>query len=486
MRVAFGEWSPDQPDLENKCLEALNVIPYAGKYSQVRGLSAVSGALSERPLASIATSIISSVSETYVGGAEHLYRLNVASWTDVTPVGLNGTTAWSFAQFGRYVLAASYENLTQFVEIATGDLFADIADSPSAKCLGVVRNFVVAGNIDDPIDGEVPSRIRWSAIDNALDWPLAGTNDAYAKQSDQQDLKAEDGEVKAILGTEYGLVFQEKAISRMSYVGSPIVFQVDRIDSTRGALSSRSVVNVGRTCYFPARDGFFANDGSGESVSIGHGKVDEWFLAQLEDTALESIIGVADPRRKIILWAFSANGSQTPNKLIVFNYAEQRWSHADIALTDLVYARQSGYTLEDLDAFGTLETIALSLDDPFWGPGGQFLGAFDDQYRLATFGGDPLTAVLETGEFGLEGRRGFVSGVRPLVTGNTQVQVALGSRQLMGAAPVWTAPRVITQSTGQADFRASAFYFRVRCTIAGGFEDALGVDSVVNQDDAGR
>lgn len=486
MRVQFGEWSPDQPDLENKCLEAKNVVPYAGKYSQIRGLSAFSDALSERPLGSISSSVISSVAETYAGGVEHLYRLSGASWDDVSPMALNGTTAWSFAQFGKYILAASYENLLLFVEIGTGDPFDDISDSPKARCLGAVRNFLVAGDIDDPVDGEVPWRVRWSGIDNPLDWPLAGSNDAYARQSDQQDLKAEDGAVKAIVGTEYGLIFQEKAISRMSYVGSPVVFQIDRIDSTRGALSSRSVVNVGRTCYFPARDGFFANDGSGESVSIGHAKVDEWFLAQIGDTTLETIVGVADPRRKLIYWAFASGGSDTPNKLIIFNYAEARWSHADVVLADMVYARQTGYTLEDLDAFGTLETIELSFDSPFWGPGGQFLAAFDSQYRLSTFGGDPLTAVLETGEFGLEGRRGFVAGVRPLVTGNTATKVALGSRQLMGAAATWTADRAITQSTGQADFRVSAFYFRVRCTIEGGFEDAIGIDSVINQDDAGR
>lgn len=487
MKVAFGDWSPDQPELENKCLEAKNVIPYAGRYTQVKGLASVSDALPGKPLASISTSIIESISETYVGTATNLYRLAVTSWDDVSPMGLVGTTAWSFCQFGIYILAASYENLLQFVEIASTDLFADIADSPKARCVGAVRNFVVCGDIVDPTDGAVPWRVRWSAIDSGLDWPLAGTNDAYAKQSDQQDLKAEDGAVKAIVGTEYGLIFQEKAISRMSYVGSPLVFQIDRIDSTRGALSSRSVVNVGRTCYFPSRDGFFANDGSGESVSIGHGKVDQWFLAQINDNSLESIIGAADRRRKIIYWTFSANGNEIPNRVIIYNYAEQRWSYAEVTLTDLVYARQAGYTLEDLDAFGTLDTIDLPFDDPFWGPGGQFLAAFDSEYKLSTFGGGPpLTAVLETGEFCLEGRRSYLSGIRPLVTGNTQVQIALGTRQLMGAAPVWTSDRVITQSTGQADFRSSSFYFRARCTIPGGFTDAIGVDSVEARDDAGR
>lgn len=490
MRVIFGEWSPDKADLENPCLDAKNVIASAGRYTEFLGLSAISNALAAAPLGAIASSIISGTLDIYAGTASALYLLSGASWTDKTGAALTSATSWEFCQFGKYVLAASYENLVRQVTVASGASFAAITDSPKARHIAAVRNFVMCGDIDDPTDGAVPWRVRWSVIDDPIStWPLAGTNAAYAGQSDEQDLHAEDGAVQAIVGTEFGLIFQEKAITRASYVGSPIVFQMDRIDSTRGAISAGSVVNVGGICYFLSRDGFFANDGSGPSVSIGHAKVDKWVQDQLDDNTVRNIRGGADPRRKVVFWAFPANGSQTLNRIIIYNYAEERWTYADVDLTGIVYARQPGYTLEQVDTFSSsIDALATPLDDPFWGPGGQFLAAFDSTYKLATFNGDALTAVLETGEFGLEGERGYLDGVRPLVTGTdaTTVTVELGTRNLMGSSVVWTAARSITPATGKVDFRNSSFFFRLRVNIAGGFDSALGIDAMAVKDDAGR
>lgn len=490
MRIEFGEWAPDAPPLENPCNDAKNVIPSSGRYAQFNGLAEISSALPERPLSAIATSVISGETETYAGTANALYRLDGAAWIDCTGSPAPGEVSrWSFCQFGSYVLAASYENELLSVEIGSGDDFATVATNPpKARVLAAVRNFVMAGDILDGTDGDVPWRVRWSAIDESQDWPLPGTNDAYAKQADEQDLRAEDGAVQAIVGGEFGLIFQEKAITRATYVGSPIVFQMDRIDSTRGAISPGSVINVGRLCYFLARDGFFVTDGAGDSVSIGHGKVDRWLLDQLDDNSLQYIVGTADPRRKIIFWAFPTSGGSVPNRLIIYNYEERRWSYADLDLTGVVLGRLPGYTLEEVDDFESdLDVLAIPLDDPFWGPGGRFLAGFDSQYRLATFSGDALEATIATGSFGLEGERGFLSGVRPLVTGSTGVTISVGTRDLLGEDATYTGFRSITQSTGIADFRATGFFFNVKLRIAsGGFDTAHGIDAIVIADDARR
>lgn len=486
MRVIFGDWAPDSPDLENTCLDAKNVIPTVKQYGPILALASITNALASAPLAGITSSIISGTTNTYVGTATALYRMTAPTWANVSPVGLNATTAWSFCQFDKFVLAASYSNLVVSVSIPTTNLFATLANSPQAQCIATVRDFVMAGYINDPIDGEKPWRVRWSAIDNSQDWPLAGTNDAYAKQSDQQDLRAEDGNIQCIIGTEYALIFQEKAITRGSYVGSPLVFQFDRIDSTRGAISPGAVVNIGRVCYFLARDGFFANDGSGESVSIGNGKVDKWMLDQLADGTLTQIRGGANPREKFIFWTFAAGGSPTPNKIIIYNYALSRWSYAEIAMSIPITSRTAGYTLDNIDAFGTLETIQPNFDDAFWGAGGQFSAAFTTDYKLASFSGAALEASIDTGEFGLEGRRGYLTGVRPLIQGSNAATVKIGNRELMGSTASWTAARAITPSTGSADFRSTGFYFRARVTIAGGFDGAIGIDAVVVDDDSGR
>ncbi|WP_204270152.1 hypothetical protein, partial [Klebsiella aerogenes] len=69
-------------------------------------------------------------------------------------------------------------------------------------------------------------RIQWSGLNDfnsATSWSV-GVNSA-----DFQDFP--DGDiVRGVAGGESGIIFQDQAIRRMSYVpGSPVIFQIDRI-----------------------------------------------------------------------------------------------------------------------------------------------------------------------------------------------------------------------------------------------------------------
>jgi hypothetical protein len=43
--------------------------------------------------------------------------------------------------------------------------------------------------------------------------------------------------VQKVVGGEYGLVFQERAVWKMTYIGSPVIFQFDLIERSRGAFA---------------------------------------------------------------------------------------------------------------------------------------------------------------------------------------------------------------------------------------------------------
>lgn len=488
MKLDFGPWTPDVSDAESSVSDAKNCVPQEGKYGQFLGLTTTSDALAAKPLGAISTSNIGGVVETYAGTETNIYRLDAPAWTAVTGAAISppasGVASMEFAQFNNRVYVATYGNLLRSKQIGLAGNFTAITDSPKARRVDVVRNFVVCGDINDPVDGEKPWRIRWSSIDNPESWPLAGTATAYANQSDEQDLKAEDGAVQAIVGFDYGLIFQENAITRMTYVGSPLVFQMDKIDN-RGAMSPDSVVAVGRSCYFISRDGIFRTDGAAESTPIGHGKVDRWFLDQIRGATLSNIRGGVDNERKLIFWSFQAGGAIDPNRVLIYHYLEDRWSYAEVNTTGLFTSRNAGYTLDNIDSFGTVDTITTPFDDPFWSGGQTFIAAFDSTYKLAQFSGAALTAVIETGLFGLDGRAGYLSAIRPLIKGGT-ITVQLAGSRLYGDTPSFTAARSVTSATGVADFRLSSMWFKARVNIAGGFTKADGVDAVVVNDDAAR
>lgn len=491
MEFPIGDFLPDRPVLKNAATEALNVIPYAGRYLQFRNLASVSDALAAQPVGAFSTSVVDGTAEVYAGTDVRLYRLSGTTWDDIskgaTDYSTSSPSRWEFAQFDDDVYAANRANTLQTTDIAGGNDFADVTSGPKAAHIGVVRDFVVVGNIDDATDGVVESRIRWSAIGDPSDWPTPGTSDAFAKQSDEQTLPTRYGGVQAIIGTEYGIVVQRKAVSRMDYVGSPLVFSITQIDATRGAITPGSVTSVGRRVFFLSDDGFYMNDGSGESVPIGDGKIDKWFLSMVDADNLQKMKAAADPINKLIVWAFPIiDGSDVACKLLFYNYAEDRWSHAEQEVAELLSNQQPGYSLEDLDSFGTLETIETSFDDPFWGPGAISLGAINDDFKLCTFSGSARDAVVETGEFGQPGVRTYLNGVRPLVTGDGTITLQVAARNRQDEDPTWTNAVSVTNATGRADFRSSAFFHRVRINVSGGFTDLIGVDDVVLRADGGR
>ena len=115
-------------------------------------------------------------------------------------------------------------------------IFSDLAvAAPIAKDIAVVRDFVFAGNL---LTGDEPDKVQWSDINDETDWTSGATS-----QSDFQIIP-DGGNVQAITGGEFGMVFLEKAVVRASYIGSPLFFQFDTISNGLGCLEGNSVAQV--------------------------------------------------------------------------------------------------------------------------------------------------------------------------------------------------------------------------------------------------
>lgn len=487
VRRDFGEWTPDVVGLDSPLIDVENAIPYAGHYRQMRDLVPISSALPDAPVAGISTSVINGVTETYAATQTSLYQLVTNTWTDRSGAVYltENPGVWAFAQYRDRVLACSYNNLVQQKQIANPVNFADIADSPRGRVMGVVRQFVMVGDINDPTDGLVPERVRWGAIDDPLSFPLPGTAGAIAVQADEQNLKAEYGAVRGIFGTTVGIILQERAVVRAEYVGAPLVFRFDDVDTTNGLSVRGAAVQVGRKVYYLSEDGFYVTDGNGESTPIGYAKVDQWFFTNLNADKLDQVRAVRDPFNKVIFWTFPSLASDTNDSVLLYNYAENKWARGNINASFAMFSRSAGYTLEELDSFGDLDTLEESLDSQFWQGGGSVPSLFTADYELGSLSGDPLVATFQTGEFSMDGRRFYITGVRPLVTSGS-AQIQLSTRKTLNDARVWGPLRSPTASTGVADFRSSAHFQTARVIVTGGFEKAVGIDTIEVADDGAR
>jgi len=279
--VPFGEWLPDQPAFMNPgCIIAKNVIPYARSYCGLPSLSVNSAALTDYARGGVSIKKASDGNTFFYAGDEtNLYEIRNQSLTDKSSA-TYGTTAknyWEFTQFGDQLIATNLDDPVQQITAGAGGNFADLftsTDKPKFRTIATVRDFLVGGYEDD---GTIrPSNVRWSALADTADM-----DESAQTQADRQTLPIGGEVTKVVGGVEYGVIFSETAIHRMTYVGSPLIFDFDAADRARGCPFPRTVVSLGRNIFFWTEEGYFAFDGS-TSTPLGADKVDKWFLDQID------------------------------------------------------------------------------------------------------------------------------------------------------------------------------------------------------------
>lgn len=478
--LKLGEWLPDLPDLDNPgATIANNCLPLETVYKQYQPLLGTSDAASARIQGAYAATDNDGNTIIYAGSAAKLESLAGTTWTDRSKVGGYTTASagyWKFSQFGSLLIATNFSDAPQSITVA-GAVFADLADSPpKARHIGIVGNFVMLGDLDE--SGTLyPYKVRWSAIDNAEDWPTPNTQEASEKQAGEENLNADYGKVMHIAnGEQIGLVFQERGITRFIYTGGDTVFQVETYERARGLYAPNGAAQVGGTVYYLARDGFYATDGA-QVVPIGFNKVDRTFLADLNATYPERVTAAVDPQNKLIFWSYPSNSSSdgTPDSMIVYNYQEGRWASADDSIGMIFSGKSQGFTLEQLDAVDDLDSLPASLDSPIWTGGQPIVAGFTTDFKYGTFIGTVLAAQIDTQEGNINpGGLATVQGVQPLVTGSGITTVKVGTRTLQSASTSYGSALSVNSRNGMADTLSTAFYHRVRLEISGGFTQAIG------------
>lgn len=428
--IPLGEWLPDAPSFKNPgCEVADNVIPTTGGYGPFFGPSATSQTVTQdvkgavQLFTSDGTSII-------VGGMDtglFTRRTAVAETTGLASIGEG--EAWDFAQFNAFVIATANANSPQYLtDIDSDDTWSALTGSPPvAKRCAKVGDFLMLGNI-----AGAPNRVQWSAFNS----PGGSWTPSRLTQAGFADLPKEFGDVQRIVGGRYATVFQARGISRLSYVGPPQVWRSDIISQDRGAVAPFSVVTVGYFTFFLAQDGFFVTNGASVEP-IGTQRVNRWFFENVNQSRIKEVHAAVDWQNESIVWGFHGTGSEAYNRLLVYSWAQQRFSTATLDFEWVVGSTLDGIDLDTLDsldfaAAGTpigtgqvgssfqvaltgLDAISLSLDSEEFKAKDRRLSCFTGR-AYATFTGTPLEATWETGEFQpAPGRRVFVSEAAPVM-----------------------------------------------------------------------
>jgi hypothetical protein len=469
--LAFGDYRPDVSDfLGTASRNVLNVVPRGDGYGPFPSFSAYTSALPAACRGAFYALKSDGTVITFAGTASKLYRLNNTdfSWIDVSKGGgtytaptLSGQAAnWQFAQFGNLVFATQANTVLQVFDLSSASAFADCAGSPPpAAYVSVVGRFLVLSGL---LSNQY--RIQWSGLNATTTW-TSGVN-----SSDFQDFP-DGGIVRGVAGGEYGIIFQDQAIRRMSYVpGSPLIFQIDRITQDKGLFAPYSVVRAGEKIFFYAGQGFHKIEPGGVPEQIGREKVDRTFLADLDKGHLELFQGAADPRSTRIYWAYrSANGVNPANydKILGYDYLLERFFPLSVTGEYLLGISQTGLTLENLDTISSsLDALTLSLDSYATAVQPQ-IAQFNASHVLGFFAGANLEATMESAEQGTDENRITVRGFRSVTDAATHNGSVSYRDTPSGTATAGTEV-LVNSRTGRCDMMRDTRYSRFKVRVPAG------------------
>jgi len=463
--LAYGEYRPDVSDYEGAATKnILNVVPRGDGYGPFPAFSAYTSALPTACRGAFYALKSDGTVVTFAGTSAKLYRLNNTdfTWTDVSNGGgsysaLSSTAQWQFAQFGNLVFATQANALLQVFDLSSATAFSNCAGSPpQAAYISVVGRFLVLSGLLS-----TPYRIQWSGLNATTTW-TSGVN-----SSDFQDFP-DGGIVRGVAGGDQsGVIFQDQAIRRMSYVpGSPIIFQIDRITQDKGLYAPYSIIRAGERILFYAGQGFHKIEPGGVPEPIGREKVDRTFLADLDKGNLQLFMGAADPRSTRVYWAYkSISGVMDAyDKLLGYDFLLDRFFPVLSTGEYLLGMSQTGLTRDNLDSISvSLDALTLSLDAYATAVQPE-IAQFSNTHVLGFFRGDNLEATMESAEQGTDDNRITIRGFRPI----TDAATLFGSvsfRDTPQAAPTAGDEVAVNARTGRCDVRRDTRYSRFKVRV---------------------
>ena len=468
-KLVFGEWMPDQPSISGALVDAKNVVSQAIGYGPFPTAATFSAAASENLTTLVAGKTPANATKLFAAGSTKIFDVSgVGALTNVSKTGGYTPNAsgdrFRFTQFGNAIIGTNNSDPIQVFTLGTSTAFADLSGSaPKCKFLTVVRDFVVTA-LTTESSTVYPARVRWSGINDETTW-----GSSQVTQADFQDIP-DGGQIVGIRGGEFGLVLMEKGISRMSYIGTPFIFQFDNISRGKGCIAAGSIAQVQGVTFFLSDDGFYSCDGQ-QVTAIGSEKVDRWFFANADESGFDSMSAAIDPVRKLVIWNFKTTFAQ--RKLVIYNFRTQKWTYGDAGTDFISDASTSATTLEGLDSISnSIDALTVSLDSILYMGGKYFLGGTSGAYVM-TYNGANATANIVTGDLNAGGRS-VVTLARPLIDGGSAT-VSVASRTLLSEQPSF-GTAVAADSDNRVSLRGNGNYHQFQVVPTGTWKTAVGID----------
>lgn len=487
--IQFGPWHPDL-DAHNSpiMIRAENCQPAPSGYHPIPKFVPVATPVPERVFGSRVFIDQTGGYHSFCGTSTSLYKFNDATfvWDDVSgPSGPYATTTysgWDFDIFGNRVIATNFADPVQKYDLESDTTFVDLGGSPpQARFVEIVQDQVVLACINDTLAG---SRVAWSGIANSEQW-TPGTNSAGFT-----DLST-GGPITGLIGGEVGYPLQRGRISRMQFVpGSTYVYQFDEMESGRGVVAPRSIVRLGKMGFAQGDNGFYRIDlSTGSSQPLGINKWREWVQNDIRQGAELFTVGAIGVNNTAVAWAYvsvESNDTTLPDKILFYDWTLDEATIVKQQIQDIAAWVSPGYHLDNINSFGPLDDLFVSLDSPFWRGGAPLVGVFDQNGQLGHLSGPNMEALFETQTAERDERRTILTGIRPHIeTANLHINIS--TTESDGVPPTYSPTDWRMEDSGVVSIWESGHSMSARIIVeeGAGWKLFHGMESMI-KDGGGR
>ena len=326
---------------------------------------------------------VSGGSSLVYGSLTKLYKFDGSSHTNVSKTSdtFNYSTSerWQSVQAGQAVIMNNGSDAPQFL-LPAGSRFADLTAWPSGmttSCIKPYNSFLVCAGYEDG-SGAYPYTVRWSdEFDPTTvpsDWNIASTTNLAGENF----LSGHNGvlvDQKTLGGSN--MIYAEHGVFAMDYIGAPLVFSFREVFNDDGIINRGAVASFFNRHLVVGHNDIYIHDGNSKQ-SVADKRVRREFYSLVADE--RSVYCVEVPQRSEIWICFAdndASDSETANRALVYNWAQEAWTFQDIPETR---AMSISDTISSVGAWDN-QTVTWNQSSDYWST----LGATTDSSTLKLF-----------------------------------------------------------------------------------------------------
>ena len=231
-------------------------------------------------------------------------------------------TTWSLDNWGEYLVACSPDDGKLYEWDFSG--VAEVLANAPINCDAMLvtdERFIFAFGA-----GGNPRKVQWCNREDNTDWTPSATNEAG-----DIELQTSGQIVCGVRMRGRTLILTTADAHIATYAGPPTVYGFERVGTSCGAVSRKSLVSVGEGAFWMSKENFFVFNGS--SVQTLVCEVSDYVFKNMNISQISKTYAVHNGQYNEVWWFYPSAGSLENDSYVMYDYTQNIWAVGSISRT---------------------------------------------------------------------------------------------------------------------------------------------------------